>query len=85
MTNNSSGTNDNDRAMTLKLWFSNKLRSVREEKEVSLPMLSLLADVPEQYLHKVEEAELFPSSGAMAKIARALCISVSDFEPPSDM
>jgi len=67
-----------------KLWVANRIRAIREEKECCISMLALLSSLQEEYLHRVETAEIGPSSAALTKISMALGVPRSTFDIPQD-
>ena len=67
-----------------KLWIADKIRTIREEKGCCISMLSLLSSLEEEYLHRVETAEIGPSSAALTKISMALGVPRSTFDTPQD-
>ena len=67
-----------------KLWVANKIRAIREEKRCCIGMLALLSSLQEEYLHRIETAEISPSTAALTKISMALGVPRSTFDMPQD-
>jgi len=80
----SNSKNPNYSHVAWKLWVAKQIRSLREEKGCCISMLSLLSSLPEEYLHRVETAEIGPSNSALTKISIALGVPRSTFDVPQD-
>ncbi len=74
-----------DKFLAWKMWVSRKLIDVMEENDCSIGMLSLLSSLPEEYIHKLRNAEISPSDIALVKISMALSIPRKTFSPPENL
>jgi hypothetical protein len=73
-----------DKHLVWKLWVSRKIKETRDKKEIPMGMLSIIADVPEEYLHRVEKAQQAPSDIVLKKISLALEVPRSTFDMPRE-
>lgn len=74
-----------DKFLAWKMWISKKLADVMEERDCCVGMLSILSSLPEEYIHKVKNAEISPSNHALVKISIALSIPRETFNPPEGL
>lgn len=74
-----------DKFVAWKMWISKRIKETREKKECCIGMLSVLSSLSEEYLHKIETAEISPSDTAIVKISRALGVPRETFNPPKEI
>lgn len=62
----------------------NRVRLVREQKDMSMSKLSREADVAYQYLFRIEHQQAQPSIAIGRKLANALGVTLDELFPPED-
>lgn len=58
--------------------FGNKLKSLREEKDISLNMLAFENDLNKSTLSRIENGKVDPKLSTLEKIAKSLDIPIKD-------
>lgn len=64
--------------------IASRLKSLRDEKKISVYKLSKLSEVSSTYIHEIESGEKQPTVLILEKICNALDISLSAFFTPLD-
>lgn len=77
--------NNADRQSRIRLWLAQTLRKTREENDVDIGLLSILAGVQEEHLHEIENGSVKPSEQTLKKIAVGLNVPLWKFDPPKDV
>ncbi|PKH85481.1 helix-turn-helix domain-containing protein [Colwellia sp. Bg11-28] len=65
--------------------FAEKLRSLREEKNISQDGLSKLTDIDRSYIGRIDRGEVNISINNLFKIAKALKCQPADLMPEIDL
>jgi len=66
-------------------WLGSRIRSIRIERELSLPELARRAEISRSYLYELEgnlPNRSVPTAGVLFKLARALGVSLADLIEP---
>ena len=60
--------------------FARRLTRLREASGLSIPQLATVAKLPRQTIHHLENGEREPKLATAIRLARALGVSVAEFE-----
>ncbi|GEM_PF-722248 len=62
-------------------WISKKIREVRQNAELTQEELANKAGLPQSHISRLERGKHSPSHMTLKKIAKALCIDVTELDP----
>lgn len=75
----------NEKEIERRFFIARQFHCLLEELDCNLEMLSFLTGISEEYLSKIENAEITPSRINLISISRALGIDVSQFDLPESI
>ncbi len=66
------------------VWVSKQIKEAREEKNLSQQELADKSGLPQSHISRIENAKHSPSRTTLEKIAKALKVPISRFDPSAD-
>lgn len=67
-----------------KMWYRHHIQKIADHRHMSVGELSLMSGLSEEFLYKLWQGEVIPSTSSLQKLALALDVPLSHLELPEN-